>query len=377
MYIHPRLLKNWDWLLMLFTAAIVGVGLVVLSSALTGWLEGGDPKGYLIRQGAAVGLGLAAWLFFALMDYSELRSLYWVLYGLNVLMLLLVLLIGIEQNGSKSWLDLKVITIQPAELSKVLLILTLSKQLEGMDRLDSWLHLTAPVLHVLPIMGLVLLQGDFGTAMVLAGISVVLVYCAGFPGWKILGAALVAGALVGGLVFSHYRFGTTFPLKPYQWTRIDTFLYPEKDPTDGGWQVIQSKVAIGSGGMWGRGLGEGKQNHLGWLPYPHTDFVFSVIAEELGFVGGAMVIALYGLIFFRIGSVAQHAKDRYGSLLCVGTATFLGVHVLENVGMTMGVTPVTGIPLPFISYGPTALLAMMIALGMVQSVAVHRDNYSY
>lgn len=179
------------------------------------------------------------------------------------------------------------------------------------------------------------------------------------------------------MVYSHYNFGTNFPLQDYQWTRIDTFLYPEKFPQDGGWQVTQSKVAIGTGDLWGKGLGQGTQHKNGWLPFPHTDFIWSVLIEEFGFVGGAVVLGLFALIFFRIATVAYSAKDRFGGLITIGVAALLAAHVLENIGMTMGVTPVTGIPLPFISYGPTALLANLTAIGLVQSVAARRDTVQY
>jgi rod shape determining protein RodA len=376
LYWHPRYLKNWDWWLSLFTVMILAGGMAIMRSAVLGF----DPEGvggYLIRQGAAVALGFLAWIILGLLDYTDLRVMYWILYGFNVLILVAVLLFGVELNGSKSWIDLKVFMVQPAELSKVLLVVTLSKHLDDMERLTSWWDLLTPVLHVLPIVGLVVLQGDLGTAMVIAAVAVVLVYCAGFPGKKILLAGILGAALVVGLVMSHYRWGTNFPLKDYQWQRIHVFLYPEADPTDRGYQVMQSKVAIGSGGLLGRGYGQGTQNKLGYLPYQHTDFIFAVLAEEFGFAGGFTVLMLYGLIFFRIGNVAQQARDRYGALMATGVAALLGAHVLENIGMTLGVTPVTGIPLPFISYGPTALLANLLALGLVQSIAIHRDTLTF
>lgn len=376
MYWHPRLWKNWDWAMALFTLLTVGAGLVVMNSAVMGWNADGA-QSYLTKQIAAVVLGVGTWMILSLFDYTDFRHMYRFLYAVNLFVLVLVLVIGVEQNGSKSWLDLKFFQIQPAELSKVLLIITLSKLLEQTERLSSWWDLFPPALHVLPILGLVLLQGDLGTALVIASISVVLVYCAGFPGRKIALAALVGAVVVVGLVYSHYRFGTDVPLKPYQWTRIHIYLYPESDPTGDGYQVMQSKVAIGSGGLWGKGYGQGTQNRLGYLPYQHTDFIFAVLCEEFGFAGGFALLCLFGLIFFRIGSVAHTAKDRFGALIAMGVAGLLGAHVLENIGMALGVTPVTGIPLPFVSYGPTALLANLVAIGLVQSVAVHRDTIMF
>lgn len=376
MYLHPRYLKNWDWWLSLFTVTILAFGMVVLSSAVMPF-DPGEAKGLLVKQGAAAALGLITWVLLGLLDYSEFRSMYRFVYAFNIFLLVLVLLIGTEVNGSKSWIDLKVFSVQPSELSKVLLVITLSKLLDEQERLQGWLDLVPPIIHVLPILGLVLVQGDLGTAMVIAVISVVLVYCAGFPGRKVLAVFLAGALVVAGLVVSHYRFGTSFPLEDYQWDRIHVYLYPESDPDDKGYQVVRSKVSIGSGGMYGQGYGNGTLHKLGYLPYHHTDFIFAVLVEEFGFAGGVGVLGLFGLILFRIGAVAHMARDRYGSLIAVGVAAVLSAHVLENIGMTMGVTPVTGIPLPFISYGPTALLSSLVAIGLVQSVAIHRDTLSF
>lgn len=358
-----------DWWLYLCVALLATVGFVVISSAA----PLSEVRGDLIKQGAAVVIGILAWVVLILLDYNEFRNLSRWLYGLNILLLLSVVLFGVEVMGNKNWLDLKVIMVQPSEIGKILLIITLAKLLDGMERLHSWFDLALPIAHVLPVLGLVLMQGDLGTALVFVAISVVMVYAAGFPGRKLLPAVLLAAALVVGVVYSHYNYQTDFPLKPYQWTRIDNFLYPEKDPQVGGYQVLQSKMAIATGDVWGKGLGQGDRHKDGWLPFPHTDFVFAALVEELGFAGGAVVIGLFMLTFYRIASVGFTAPDRYGTLISMGVIALFAAHVLENVGMTMGLTPVTGIPLPFVSYGPTAMVAYLMAIGIVQSVAVRRD----
>lgn len=373
LYWHRRFWKMIDWWLFLFVLATTAVGFVVISSAAPPEELPGD----LIKQAAAMAIGVVAWAILLLLDYDELRGLHWWLYGFNILMLLTVVVFGVEVNGNKNWLDLGVVMFQPSEVGKILLIITLGRHLDSMERLRSWFDLVTPIVHVLPVFGMVLLQGDLGTALVFIAISVIMVYAAGFPGTKILGVGLLGVALVVGVVYSHYNYGTDFPLQGYQWTRIDTFLYPEKDPQNDGYQVIQSKVAIATGDMWGKGYGQGDWHKNRWLPFPHTDFAFASLVEEWGFVGGAVTIGLFALIFYRIATVGFSARDRYGTLLATGVAAMLGAHVLENVGMTMGVTPVTGIPLPFISYGPTALLANLIAIGLVQSVAVRREPISY
>lgn len=375
LYWHGRFWRMIDWPLFAIVLAITAIGFVVISSAAPSY----EVRADLIKQAAALVMGMVAWVILLLLDYNELRTLYWWIYGFNVLMLLAVVAFGVEVMGNKNWLDLGVIMVQPSELGKVLLIITLARQLDGMERLEAWWHLTPPILHVLPVLGAVVLQKDLGTALVFAAIAVVMVYGRGFPGRKLLAAFVLLAGLVVGSVWSHYTYGTVFPLNinPGQWDRIDAFLYPEKDPQGAGWQVLQSKMAIASGDIWGKGYRQGQYQQNGWLPFPHTDFVFAALVEEWGFVGGGVLLGLYALLFLRLALIAFSANDRYGTLLVVGVAALFGAHVLENVGMTMGLMPVTGIPLPFVSYGPTALLANMAAIGLVQSVAARREPLPY
>nr|WP_245302485.1 rod shape-determining protein RodA [Symbiobacterium terraclitae] len=375
MYWHPRFWKMIDWPLFAIVLAITAVGFVVISSAAPSY----EVKADLIKQAAALIMGMVAWAILVLLDYNELRTLHWWVYAFNIAMLFAVVAFGVEVMGNKNWLDLGVIMVQPSELGKVLLIVTLAKQLDDMERLEAWWHLAPPILHVMPVLGAVVLQKDLGTALVFAVIGVVMVYGRGFPGRKLLAAGVLAAAFVVGSVWSHYTYGTVFPLNinPGQWNRIDAFLYPEKDPEGAGYQVLQSKMAIASGDIWGKGYGKGEYQQNGWLPFPHTDFVFAALVEEWGFVGGAVLLGLYALLFLRLAVIAFSANDRYGTLIVVGVAALFGAHVLENVGMTMGLMPVTGIPLPFVSYGPTALVANMAAIGLTQSVAARREPLPY
>lgn len=375
LYWHPRFWKMIDWPLFAIVLAITAVGFVVISSAAPSY----EVKADLIKQAAALIMGMVAWAILVLLDYNELRTLHWWVYAFNVAMLFAVVAFGVEVMGNKNWLDLGVIMVQPSELGKVLLIVTLAKQLDDMERLEAWWHLAPPILHVMPVLGAVVLQKDLGTALVFAVIGVVMVYGRGFPGRKLLAAGVLAAAFVVGSVWSHYTYGTVFPLNinPGQWNRIDAFLYPEKDPEGAGYQVLQSKMAIASGDIWGKGYGKGEYQQNGWLPFPHTDFVFAALVEEWGFVGGAVLLGLYALLFLRLAVIAFSANDRYGTLIVVGVAALFGAHVLENVGMTMGLMPVTGIPLPFVSYGPTALVANMAAIGLTQSVAARREPLPY
>lgn len=372
LYWHPRFWKMIDWWLYPIVFALVAIGFLVISSASP------DVRREVTMQAVALVLGMLTWVVLALLDYTELKGLTWWVYGFNVLILLLVVFFGVDVNGNKNWLDLGVARFQPSELAKILLIITLARQLDSMERLRSWFDLALPIAHVLPIFGLVVAQGDFGTALVFIAISVVMVYAAGFPGWKIASVAILGAALVVGVVYSHYNYGTMFPLQtPERWERIDTFLYPEKDPTNGGWQVIQSKMAIATGDVWGKGYKQGERHQNDWLPFPQTDFAFATLVEEWGFVGGATTLGLFVLLFYRLAAIGFGARERYGSLITMGVLAMFAAHVVENVGMTMGVTPVTGIPLPFISYGATALLANVIAIGLVQSVASRREPVQF
>ncbi len=375
LYWHGRFWRMIDWPLFAVVLVITAIGFVVISSAAPSY----EVKADLIKQAAALVMGMFAWVIMLLLDYNELRALHRWIYGFNVAMLLAVVAFGVEVMGNKNWLDLGVIMVQPSELGKVLLIITLAHQLDNMERLESWWHVVPPALHVLPVLGAVVLQKDLGTALVFAAIAVVMVYGRGFPGRKLLAAGILLAAFVVGSVWSHYTYGTVFPLNinPGQWDRIDAFLFPEKDPQGAGWQVLQSKMAIASGGLWGKGYKQGQYQQNGWLPFPHTDFAFAALIEEWGFVGGAVLLGLYALLFLRLAIIAFSANDRYGALLVIGVAGLFGAHVVENVGMTMGLMPVTGIPLPFVSYGPTALVANMTAIGLVQSVAARREPLPY
>jgi rod shape determining protein RodA len=376
-----RLLRHLDKLLLLAMLALIGTGIVVISSAARGYMgTEGAALGFVHRQLAAAGIGFVLMLVALLFDYEEYGRMTWVLYGLNVLLLLAVLAMGKFTNGAQSWISLGPVQIQPSELGKVMLILTLGHHLDRMERLQSIWDLVTPAIHVLPLLALLLLQPDLGTALVFVAITAAMVYMAGFPGWKLslLGGGPIAA--VAGWFAAYKKWPdkvSMWPLKEHQIARLETFVNPTADPTGTGYHVIQSKISIGSGGMMGRGLYHGTQNMLGFLPEQHTDFIFSVIGEELGFAGGALVLLLFLVLLWRVMAIAATAKDRYGSLIATGVTAMIGFHVLENVGMTLGVMPVTGIPLPFISYGGSSMMANMVAIGLVLNVGMRRQKIMF
>lgn len=378
MNFDARLLRHLDKWLLLAMIALITLGAIIVSSAARGGFGPDAAMGYVNKQVIAAAVGFVALIVVLLFDYEEFGRLTWVIYGLNVLLLLGVLAIGKATNGAQSWIPLGPVQLQPSELGKPMLILTLAHHLSRMDRIDSIWDLIGPGLHVLPLMGLVLAQNDLGTSLVYIVITAAMIYMAGFPGWKL---ALLGGTpitAVFGWFYAHKRWGVSmWPLQDHQIKRIETFIDPMSDPTDAGYQVLQSKISIGSGGLFGRGLYQGTQNQLGFLPEQHTDFIFSVIAEELGFVGGAVVLFLFLILLWRIMSIAATSKDRYGTLIATGVAAMLGFHVLENIGMTMGVMPMTGIPLPFISYGGSAMIANVIAVALVLNVGMRRQKIMF
>jgi rod shape determining protein RodA len=222
------------------------------------------------------------------------------------------------------------------------------------------------------------LEPDLGTALVFVVIAAAMIFVAGFPGWKML---LLGGTPIGGVLgwfLAHEKWGVSmWPMQTHQIDRLRTFFNPTADPTGTGYQVMQSKIAIGHGGLLGQGLFKGTQNQLGFLPEQHTDFIFSVVGEELGFRGGITILALFMVLLWRCMAIAATSRDRYGSLIATGVTAMIAIHVLENVGMTMGVMPVTGIPLPFISYGGSSLMANMIAVGLVLNVGMRRQKLMF
>jgi rod shape determining protein RodA len=366
-----RLLRFLDKVLVLVVVALTTVGIAMISSAAPSSTN-------VTKQLIAAGIGAFLLLVALLFDYEEFTRMTWVIYGVNVLLLVAVLAVGKLTNGAQSWIALGPIQFQPSEFGKVMLILTLGNQLSQMERLETIWDLIPPALHVAPLLGLLLLQPDLGTALVFVAITAAMVYMAGFPGWKL---ALLGGgpiAAVAAWFYAHVKWGISmWPLLPHQVERLRTFVNPMADPTGAGYQVIQSKITIGSGGLWGKGLHHGTQSQLGFLPEQHTDFIFSVLGEELGFVGGAAVILLFLILLWRIMTIAAASKDKYGTLIATGVAAMIGFHVLENIGMTLGLMPVTGIPLPFISYGGTALMANMLAIGLVLSVGMRRQKLMF
>jgi rod shape determining protein RodA len=341
--------------------------------------------------------GLASYVAFALYDFRRFRRIAWGIYGSSLVLLVLVVFMGKTIYGAKRWLMLfgeNGIGIQPSEIAKLATIVLLSHRLSesGRNLSDPREVATTLALVAVPV-ALIMRQPDLGTAMVFVPTAFLMMFVSGMP-FRYLGSMVALGAtivmlLLGGL-FLPARLGASEAvqqrvrsltgLSEYQCGRIEVFFHPDKDPLGAGWNKRQSEIAVGSGGMWGKGYLHGTQNILGFLPrsVAPTDFIYSVIAEEKGFVGSLIVLALFGIVLMSGAMTALRTRDSMGRLLCVGVVSLVFCHVFINIAMTVGLMPITGLPLPLLSYGGSFMIIMMSALGIMQSVFIRshrRDSY--
>ena len=353
-----NILKNFEFVLLFLSVLTAVFGMVMIASATS------SPIKYVLVQGFALVLGLVAIFFLMIVDYEYLAKMNKYLYGVSLVLLILVLIPGIghKENGARSWFSLgSVISIQPAESVKLFFIITFAKHISSTGMLlNRPKNILLLCLHLGALIGLILLQPDFGTAMVFFCIAFVMLFVAGIA-WKYIIA-------LAGIATVAVPVGWFFVLKPYQKDRILTLFNPEADPMGSGYHVVHSKITVGSGQVLGTGLFEGASQYNNYLPERHTDFIFSVICEELGFIGAIAVIALLLAIILRCGYIGLNARNDLGKYICMGVAAMLAFHLIENVGMCIGVMPVTGIPLPFFSYGGSSLLTNLVAIGMVMNV---------
>lgn len=319
-------------------------------------------------------LGLGLMFAVAMVPIWFWRNLAGVAYGLSIMLLLLVEFFGATGMGAQRWIDIGFMRLQPSELTKVTLVMMLAAYYDWLDikKVSRPLWVAFPLLLILLPTFLVLKQPDLGTAILLIAGGGILMFLAGVS-WIYFGVVFAAGA---GLVTAVFQSrGTDWQLiKDYQFRRIDTFLDPASDPLGSGYHITQSKIALGSGGWTGRGYMQGTQSRLNFLPEKHTDFIFTTLAEEFGFLGGVSLLALYALIIVFCVMSAINNKDRFGSLLTFGIAATFFLFFAVNMSMVMGLAPVVGVPLPLVSYGGSAMLVLMLAFGLAQSAHVHRPR---
>lgn len=364
------ILRKGDVPLLIGVAALLAFGFSAIFSIE---LSRGAANVFLQKQAIALGLGLVVSAGIAATNYYTLRYSARGLYAIGIALLIMVFFFGRTLNGSTGWFVIGGFAFQPVEFMKVVLIIMLARYCSSRaKRRFSWKDLaTTGSLVALPVV-LLMMQPDLGGAALLVGTWAIFVLFAGIR-FSQIAALLSAVALVAAVGW----FGV---FQDYQKNRILTFLDPSRDPLATGYNVIQAQIAVGSGGVWGRGLGEGSQSQLRFLPESQTDFVFAVIAEELGFVGTLLLFAAFCLVFWRILVVARRAHDSFGAYLCLGTFAVLFVEMVVHVGANLSLMPATGVALPFVSYGGSSLLLSFVFFGVVQSVAVRlhpTDAVSY
>jgi rod shape determining protein RodA len=369
---EPRLglgILRIDPLLLLGTFGLVACGIYTIGTATNGDIPG-NAHYYVIRQGVYAGVGTLLMLLVARFDYSRLREWRIGLYGLMVAMVLLTLGLGTATRGSKRWINFPFFNFQPSELGKVLLTLALAGFLVDRTRRLGERETTARImlLAVLPAM-LVIVQPDLGSGFVYITIALALLFIAGTKWTHFALLGVIATVAVTAVLVAGPALGTHV-LKGYQVQRLTAFLHPSDNPRDQGYQLKESITAIGSGEKTGRGAKGATQTKLDFIPEHHTDFVFSVVGEEFGFVGAAVVLSLYALLIWRGLRILTMSKNLYGSLVAGGIVAMLMFQVFVNVGMTVGIMPITGVPLPLMSYGGSSVIVTLLALGLLQSVHV-------
>ncbi len=407
-----RLIQGWqgvDWLLFMLP-----VGVTIFASVLIGSTQKYTGQtSYAINHAilGAVGVVLALWI--ARSRYEVLLQWRWIIYGATIASLIAVMAIGTEGLGAQRWISVFGFNVQPSEFAKLGAIITLAAALKDRDAPTLWGMLRAIGITAVP-WALVFLQPDLGTSLVFGAITIGMLYWSGTnPGWLILMISPLVSAIVfnvsmsawigwvvamGAIAYFSLPWWSIYSaltavainaasgklgdvmwglLKDYQKDRLILFLDPDKDPLGGGYHLIQSRIAIGAGELWGRGLFHGTQTQLSFIPEQHTDFIFSAVGEELGFIGGIALLLAFWLICLRLVMIAQNAKDNFGSLLAVGVLSMIVFQAVLNICMTIGLAPITGIPLPWMSYGRSALLTNFIAIGLVESVANYRFRLKF
>ncbi|MGA8223407.1 MAG: rod shape-determining protein RodA [Candidatus Acidiferrales bacterium] len=360
---RPRV-HDYDWALLAIVAAITGIGVLEIYSST----HASGMAGIQWKQLMWIGIGIAGMFLISQIDYHTLLDQAPALYMFGIATLLVVLVIGQSRFGAKRWLPLGGgPNFQVSELMKLIIIIVLARYLSEVrtDRLTLTDLAKIAILTIVPV-ALILKQPDLGTAMMLVPVAVVGAFLAGIE-WR---HAAVGLLLIGLLI--PIGWNMRHHLKPYQQQRIETFLHPEEDQRGAGYQILQSEIAVGSGGFWGKGFGKGSQNQLGFVPVRYSDFILAALAEEMGFIGVCVVLLLYLGLILRLVDNAQKAKDKAGMFVVMGVTAILGFHVLVNASMVIGYMPVTGIPLPLMSYGGSATAFVFLALGLVMNVRMRR-----
>jgi rod shape determining protein RodA len=364
-----RKILHLNWPIIMLLIAVASAGFLMLYS-----VAGGSTTPWAELQFKRFILGMCLMLAVAMVPIWFWRNMAFVAYGGSLLLLLGVEFFGEVRMGAQRWVDLGFMRLQPSELTKITLVMFLAAYYDWLPnkKTSHPLWVALPVLFILAPTMLVLSQPDLGTALLLLLGGATVMFLAGVH-WAYFGTVVSLG--VGGIVAVFQSRGTTWQLlKDYQYRRIDTFLDPANDPLGAGYHITQAKIALGSGGWTGRGFMQGTQSRLNFLPEKHTDFIFTTLAEEFGFVGAITLLTLYLLIVLFCVISALSNRDRFASLLTLGVATTFFLFFAVNMAMVTGLAPVVGVPLPLVSYGGSAMLVLLVAFGLVQSAHVHRPR---
>ncbi len=348
--------------LLLLTLVLCALGLTMQYSA-----AGGDATVFALPQAMKVALGLVLMVALAATPSVQLFRGSYVIYGVCVLMLLMVAVVGALHLGAQRWVGVGGTSLQPSELMKIGIIVALARYFQGvqLSHPRHYVLMLIPAALTLVPVGLILKQPNLGTATIVSVIAFSMCFMAGIRWWYFAG---VIGAAAGAVPVAYHM------LHDYQKQRVMTFLDPGSDPLGAGYNIIQSKIAIGSGGFFGKGLLNGSQSQLDFLPEKQTDFIFTMTAEELGFIGSLLLLVLYALLIAFAMHLAVKARSTYGRLLAAGVAAMMFIHIFINMAMVMGMIPVVGVPLPFLSYGGSFMLATLMACGLLQHVYINRDQ---
>ncbi len=354
-------LKGTSWGLTILVTAIACIGFMSLYSAANGAL---DP--WASRQIMRFIFSLGMMFAIALVDIRIIYRAAWPAYGICIVLLIMVHLFGHVGMGAQRWLDLGIIKVQPSELMKIATIMVLAKYFHGIEiqNITKLKTLLWPAGIIILPFALIVTQPNLGTGLTIIFVSAALLFAAGVSIWLfVIGAAAAAAAIPVVWMFMH----------DYQKNRVMTFLNPEADPLGTGFHIMQSKIALGSGGIFGKGFLEGSQSHLNFLPEKHTDFIFTLWAEEFGLVGGIFLLILLALVFLYGYWIAFRCRSTFGRLLSFGLMVNFSIYIFINIAMVMGLIPVVGIPFPLMSYGGTSMIAVMIGFGIMQSCYINRD----
>jgi rod shape determining protein RodA len=358
-----------NWPVVLLMTAVATVGFLMLYSVAGGrfdlWAE---------RQMRVFALGLVLMFVVAFVPIWFWRNVSGVAYLASIVMLIGVELVGETRGGAQRWIDVGFIQFQPSEMMKFTLVMMLASYYDWLDmkKMSRPTWVLIPVALIVAPTVLVLMQPNLGTSLMLVMGGAAVMFAAGVSLWYFAAVLLMGAGTVAAVFFSR---GTSWQLlHDYQYTRIDTFLNPAADPLGAGYNIIQAKIALGSGGWSGKGFMQGTQSRLNFLPEKHTDFIFTTVAEEFGFIGAFSLLALYGAILAFLVAAALQNKDRFSALLILGVAANLFFYIAVNLSMVMGMAPVVGVPLPLLSYGGSAMLVLMVGFGLVQSAHIHRPR---